>query len=106
MCVCVQDDQKAADELAKKRAAFLLKQQKKAEEARLRKQQLEAESELKRDEARYVHLLSSCCLYVKEIKPADIQILFGFESLLNGNFLVCKCHLFLHCHSVTVARLG
>ncbi|XP_072517672.1 calmodulin-regulated spectrin-associated protein 1a isoform X2 [Salminus brasiliensis] len=46
------DDQKAADELAKKRAAFLLKQQKKAEEARLRKQQLEAESELKRDEAR------------------------------------------------------
>ncbi|XP_053335165.1 calmodulin-regulated spectrin-associated protein 1a isoform X1 [Clarias gariepinus] len=47
-----KDDQKAADELAKKRAAFLLKQQKKAEEARLRKQQLEAESELKRDEAR------------------------------------------------------
>lgn len=39
--------------MAKKRAAFLLKQQKKAEEARLRKQQLEAESELKRDEARY-----------------------------------------------------
>lgn len=30
----------------------MLKQQKKAEEARLRKQQLEAESELKRDEAR------------------------------------------------------
>ncbi|XP_062867249.1 calmodulin-regulated spectrin-associated protein 1a [Trichomycterus rosablanca] len=47
-----KDDQKAADEMAKKRAAFLLKQQKKAEEARLRKQQLEAESELKRDEAR------------------------------------------------------
>ncbi|XP_027034690.1 calmodulin-regulated spectrin-associated protein 1a isoform X1 [Tachysurus fulvidraco] len=47
-----KDDQKAADELAKKRAAFLLKQQKKAEEARLRKQQGEAESELKRDEAR------------------------------------------------------
>lgn len=39
--------------MAKKRAAFLLKQQRKAEEARLRKQQLEAESELKRDEARY-----------------------------------------------------
>ncbi|XP_056397267.1 calmodulin-regulated spectrin-associated protein 1 isoform X2 [Hyla sarda] len=47
-----QDEQKAEDELAKKRAAFLLKQQKKAEEARLRKQQLEAEVELKRDEAR------------------------------------------------------
>ncbi|XP_035377587.1 calmodulin-regulated spectrin-associated protein 1a isoform X2 [Electrophorus electricus] len=47
-----KDEQKAADELAKKRAAFLLKQQKKAEGARLRKQQLEAESELKRDEAR------------------------------------------------------
>ncbi|XP_074525842.1 calmodulin-regulated spectrin-associated protein 1-B isoform X2 [Halichoeres trimaculatus] len=47
-----KDDQKAEDELAKKRAAFLLKQQKKAEEARIRKQQLEAESELKRDEAR------------------------------------------------------
>ncbi|XP_019127379.2 calmodulin-regulated spectrin-associated protein 1-B isoform X3 [Larimichthys crocea] len=47
-----KDEQKAEDELAKKRAAFLLKQQKKAEEARLRKQQLEAESELKRDEAR------------------------------------------------------
>ncbi|XP_058492422.1 calmodulin-regulated spectrin-associated protein 1-B isoform X1 [Solea solea] len=47
-----KDEQKAEDELAKKRAAFLLKQQKKAEEARLRKHQLEAESELKRDEAR------------------------------------------------------
>lgn len=50
----VQDEQKAEDELAKKRAAFLLKQQKKAEEARVRKQQLEAESELKRDEVRWV----------------------------------------------------
>ncbi|XP_051534210.1 calmodulin-regulated spectrin-associated protein 1a isoform X1 [Myxocyprinus asiaticus] len=47
-----KDDPKAEDELAKKRAAFLLKQQRKAEEARIRKQQLEAESELKRDEAR------------------------------------------------------
>ncbi|KAM5145897.1 calmodulin-regulated spectrin-associated protein 1 [Mantella aurantiaca] len=47
-----KDEQKAEDELAKKRAAFLLKQQKKAEEARLRKQQLEAEVEQKRDEAR------------------------------------------------------
>ncbi|KAM4578502.1 calmodulin-regulated spectrin-associated protein 1-B isoform 3-T3 [Fundulus diaphanus] len=47
-----KDEQKAEDELAKKRAAFLLKQQRKAEEARIRKQQLEAESELKRDEAR------------------------------------------------------
>lgn len=47
-----QDEQKAEDELAKKRAAFLLKQQRKAEEARVRKQQLEAEVELKRDEAR------------------------------------------------------
>lgn len=35
----------------------MLKQQKKAEEARLRKQQLEAESELKRDEARLLTLL-------------------------------------------------
>ncbi|XP_056274593.1 calmodulin-regulated spectrin-associated protein 1-B isoform X2 [Pseudoliparis swirei] len=47
-----KDEQKAEDELAKKRAAFLLKQQKKAEEARVRKQQLESESELKRDEVR------------------------------------------------------
>lgn len=48
----LQDEQKAEDELAKKRAAFLLKQQRKAEEARARKQQLEAEVELRRDEAR------------------------------------------------------
>lgn len=48
----LQDEQKAEDELAKKRAAFLLKQQRKAEEARIRKQQLEAEVEQKRDEAR------------------------------------------------------
>nr|XP_004654146.2 calmodulin-regulated spectrin-associated protein 1 isoform X2 [Jaculus jaculus] len=47
-----KDEQKAEDELAKRRAAFLLKQQRKAEEARARKQQLEAEVELKRDEAR------------------------------------------------------
>ncbi|XP_037548266.1 LOW QUALITY PROTEIN: calmodulin-regulated spectrin-associated protein 1a [Nematolebias whitei] len=47
-----KDDEKAEDEMAKRRAAFLLKQQRKAEEARLRKQQQEVESELKRDEAR------------------------------------------------------
>ncbi|XP_054908479.1 calmodulin-regulated spectrin-associated protein 1a isoform X2 [Poeciliopsis prolifica] len=47
-----KDDEKAEDEMAKRRAAFLLKQQRKAEEARLRKQQQEAESEIKRDEAR------------------------------------------------------
>ncbi|XP_041727498.2 calmodulin-regulated spectrin-associated protein 1-B-like isoform X1 [Coregonus clupeaformis] len=47
-----KDEQKAEDELAKKREAFLIRQQKKAEEARLRKLQLEAETEQKRDEAR------------------------------------------------------
>ncbi|XP_042251571.1 calmodulin-regulated spectrin-associated protein 1-B-like isoform X2 [Thunnus maccoyii] len=47
-----KDDGKAEDEMAKRRAAFLLKQQRKAEEARVRKQQQEVESELKRDEAR------------------------------------------------------
>ncbi|XP_038589934.1 calmodulin-regulated spectrin-associated protein 1-B-like isoform X2 [Micropterus salmoides] len=47
-----KDEEKAEDEMAKRRAAFLLKQQRKAEESRLRKQQQEAESELKRDEAR------------------------------------------------------
>lgn len=74
-----QDEQKAEDELAKKRAAFLLKQQKKAEEARLRKQQLEAESELKRDEARYLILpsaLDSNVILWGE-KRAKIQV-FGF----------------------------
>lgn len=50
--------------MAKRRAAFLLKQQKKAEEARMRKQQLEAESELKRDEARYV-LVHTQTLHLK-----------------------------------------
>ena len=39
--------------MAKRRAAFLLKQQRKAQEARLRKQQQEVESEVKRDETRY-----------------------------------------------------
>ncbi|XP_051906505.1 calmodulin-regulated spectrin-associated protein 1-B-like isoform X2 [Hippocampus zosterae] len=47
-----KDDEKAEDEMAKRRAAFMLKQQRKAQEARLRKQQQEADSELKRDEAR------------------------------------------------------
>uniref|UniRef100_A0A671WBC7 Calmodulin regulated spectrin-associated protein 1a n=1 Tax=Sparus aurata TaxID=8175 RepID=A0A671WBC7_SPAAU len=47
-----KDDEKAEDEMAKRRAAFLLKQQRKAEEMRLRKQQQEADVELKRDEAR------------------------------------------------------
>ncbi|KAJ8377629.1 hypothetical protein AAFF_G00255380 [Aldrovandia affinis] len=47
-----KDEQKAEDELAKKRAAFLVRQQRKAEEARLRKQQMEVEIEVKRDEAR------------------------------------------------------
>ncbi|XP_055010146.1 calmodulin-regulated spectrin-associated protein 1a [Boleophthalmus pectinirostris] len=45
-------DEERADEMAKRRAAFLIKQQRKAEEAKLRKQQQEVESELKRDEAR------------------------------------------------------
>lgn len=52
MASALQDEQKADDELARKRAAFLLKQQRKAEEARMRRQQLEVEVELRRDEAR------------------------------------------------------
>lgn len=65
----LKDEEKAEDEMAKRRAAFLLKQQRKAEEARLRKQQQEAEAELKRDEARYVFLIqkngrsSEMCVY-------------------------------------------
>ncbi|XP_031715840.1 calmodulin-regulated spectrin-associated protein 1-B-like isoform X3 [Anarrhichthys ocellatus] len=47
-----KDDEKPEDEMAKRRAAFLLKLQRKAEEARLRKQHHEVESELKRDETR------------------------------------------------------
>ncbi|KAL3042076.1 hypothetical protein OYC64_020097 [Pagothenia borchgrevinki] len=47
-----KDEEKAEDELEKRRAAFLLKRQRKAEEARLRKQHQEVESELKRDETR------------------------------------------------------
>ncbi|XP_034566244.1 calmodulin-regulated spectrin-associated protein 1a isoform X2 [Notolabrus celidotus] len=47
-----KDEEKAEDEMAKRRAAFLLKQQRKAEETRLRKQQQEVESELKRDEVK------------------------------------------------------
>uniref|UniRef100_A0A8C7MII4 Calmodulin regulated spectrin-associated protein 1b n=1 Tax=Oncorhynchus kisutch TaxID=8019 RepID=A0A8C7MII4_ONCKI len=47
-----KDEQKAEDELAKKRAAFLVRQQKKAEDARLRKLQLESETEQKREESR------------------------------------------------------
>ncbi|XP_063000836.1 calmodulin-regulated spectrin-associated protein 1 isoform X2 [Elgaria multicarinata webbii] len=47
-----KDEQKAEDELAKKRAAFLLKQQRKAEETRLRRLHLEEHLEQKRDEAR------------------------------------------------------
>ncbi|XP_041754760.1 calmodulin-regulated spectrin-associated protein 1-B isoform X2 [Coregonus clupeaformis] len=46
------DEMMAEDEMAKRRAHFLLKQQRKMEEARLRKLQTEAESEQKRDEAR------------------------------------------------------
>ncbi|XP_055087868.1 calmodulin-regulated spectrin-associated protein 1-B-like [Periophthalmus magnuspinnatus] len=45
-------DEERTDEMAKRRAAFLIKQQRKAEEAKLRKQQQEAESEIKRDETR------------------------------------------------------
>ncbi len=79
IALCVfQDEQKAEDELAKKRAAFLLKQQKKAEEARLRKQQLEAESELKRDEARYFF---SQCQYWTQILCVQKCLNFVFVFL-------------------------
>lgn len=52
----------------------MLKQQKKAEEARLRKQQLEAESELKRDEARYIifTLTSISNLFVRKITKIPV----------------------------------
>lgn len=61
----LQDDEKAEDEMAKRRAAFLLKQQRKAEETRLRKQQQEADVELKRDEARYIFITRSYKLIVR-----------------------------------------
>ncbi|TNN55518.1 Calmodulin-regulated spectrin-associated protein 1 [Liparis tanakae] len=52
-------EEKAEDEMAKRRNAFLLKQQRKAEEVRLRKQHQEVESEVKRDEARSVSVSHS-----------------------------------------------
>lgn len=51
--------------MAKRRAAFLLKQQRKAEETRLRKQQQEADVELKRDEARYIFITRSYKLIIR-----------------------------------------
>lgn len=51
--------------MAKRRAAFLLKQQRKAEEMRLRKQQQEADVELKRDEARYIFITHSYKLIIR-----------------------------------------
>lgn len=59
--------------MAKRRAAFLLKQQRKAEEARQRKLQQEAESELKRDEARYFYFShKGMLLSQREILPVLI----------------------------------
>ncbi|RXN13110.1 serine threonine- kinase pim-2-like protein [Labeo rohita] len=46
------DDEKAEDELAKKRVAFLPKHQHKVEEVRIRKQQLEAERKAEEDHVR------------------------------------------------------
>lgn len=56
--------------MAKRRAAFLLKQQRKAQEARLRKQQQEVESELKRDETRYVVSHTQIISKVKELSKS------------------------------------
>lgn len=77
-----QDEQKAEDELAKKRAAFLLKQQKKAEEARVRKQQLEAESELKRDEAR-------CVDFTQRQRRIEISIFQKMRQTIESRLCLC-----------------
>lgn len=69
--------------MAKRRAAFLLKQQRKAEEARLRKLQQEAESELKRDEAR--------CVFFSHTHTLIIRILNCLRcGCVKGYFLVTQ----------------
>lgn len=77
-----QDDEKAEDEMAKRRAAFLLKQQRKAEEARLRKLQQEAESEIKRDEARYV---------LAKIQTQKVQ---KGPTNIKDNFFLTSCAIY------------
>lgn len=77
--------------MAKRRAAFLLKQQRKAEEARVRKQQQEVESELKRDEARYVFTHTN---YMDEVSKVDACVYRGIylshTEIKINNFPFCK----------------
>lgn len=49
---CSQDDQKAENDMAMKRAALLEKRLRREKETQLRKQQLEAEMEHKKEETR------------------------------------------------------
>lgn len=71
--------------MAKRRAAFLLKQQRKAEETRLRKQQLEAESELKRDEARYAcHLSPGIREKVGVVDKVHLSVMLVFKAQGRG----------------------
>lgn len=52
MCLCCQDDMKGEDSMAIKRAALLEKRLRRERESQQRKQQLEAELEQKKEEAR------------------------------------------------------
>lgn len=52
MCSCCQDDMKGEDSMAMKRAALLEKRLRRERESQQRKQQLEAELEQKKEEAR------------------------------------------------------
>lgn len=50
---CPQDDQKAEDDMALRRAALLEKRLRREKETQLRRQQLEAEMECRKEEARW-----------------------------------------------------
>lgn len=52
MCLCYKDDMKEEDSMAIKRAALLEKRLRRERETQQRKQQLEAELEQKKEEAR------------------------------------------------------
>lgn len=52
ICSCCKDDMKEEDSMAMKRATLLEKRLRRERESQQRKQQLEAELELKKEEAR------------------------------------------------------
>lgn len=109
LIILMQEDGKAEENMAQKRAALLEKRMRREKESLQKKMQLEAELEQKKEEARYGRNTVKWCIYGKNTPlqinssmQADfIQLFIAIEYMWVG--VRCSGDTVFYCHRPIIA---